>query len=66
MSNSKASFTVTVNLPDEASRDDIAWYILDAVSTMKGSYNPSSPIFGLEYEKVKVKDNSTKKVYINE
>lgn len=66
MPNRKISYTVTLFLPEDATRDDVGEYILDAISSWKGQFPPSEPLFHLDYSKIKVKDNSTKVLYENE
>lgn len=56
----KATLTVTVTLPHEASRQEVQAYVLDAVASMKGCLHPDDPLFDLA--NVRVKNNRTGEV----
>lgn len=63
MANKKAAFTVTVDLPEDVTRAEMASYIHDAVCGWKGGFHPSDALFNLNREKVKVKDAYENAVY---
>ena len=59
----KAVFEVSLNIPEGVSRQEMAWYIQDAVSTWKGSLHPDSALFELDRYSVKVTDRKERKKY---
>lgn len=54
----KREFILTVPALEDVSEADWKAYILDAVGSMKGCYNPDDPIFELDSDDVKVKRNT--------
>lgn len=60
----KMRFVVTLDAPEGCSREDIAWYIQDAVSFWKGSKEPGvDPLFDIDGSSVVVRDPLTKQKF---
>lgn len=60
----KMRFTVTLDAPEGITREEVAWYIQEAVATWKGCKDPyNDPIFDLEGDSVVVRDELTKEIY---
>lgn len=38
------AFNVTLDIPDNITRDSVQAYVADAIATMMGCYHPASPI----------------------
>lgn len=53
MSRSRVRIAVSFEIPEGASKEECLTYVVDAVTTMCGSYNPDTdPMFNLERESI--------------
>lgn len=50
----RRAFVVRFEMPDGATAFDALNYVKDAVQSLKGSYHPDEPMFGLDRETVTV------------